>query len=85
MLARDLVEPFRAAVLAGEVQVLAVPARTISADVHEAPSAGVTLAARLLRSFAIIREKGLADIEALLEQDMLNHYQANKPELNFLL
>ena len=56
--------------------------RVLAGDVHEAPSSCDALALQIVE---ILPEKGLVDIEALLEQDMLNHYQAKKPVLSFLL
>mmetsp|Transcript_54858 Transcript_54858/g.117124 ORF Transcript_54858/g.117124 Transcript_54858/m.117124 type:complete len:464 (+) Transcript_54858:93-1484(+) len=48
----------------------------------EGSSDGVSVVRRLVE---IPREQGLANVTALMEQDMCNRYQAKKPELNYLL
>mmetsp|Transcript_97955 Transcript_97955/g.263218 ORF Transcript_97955/g.263218 Transcript_97955/m.263218 type:complete len:112 (-) Transcript_97955:1269-1604(-) len=77
-----------AAISQADATAMALPKSTILSEsdndstTAEGSAEFVGVARRLVE---IPREQGLENITLLLELDMLNRYQAKKPELNFLL
>eukprot|EP00446_Apocalathium_sp_SHHI-4_P084957 CAMPEP_0177460900 /NCGR_PEP_ID=MMETSP0369-20130122/14921_1 /TAXON_ID=447022 ORGANISM="Scrippsiella hangoei-like, Strain SHHI-4" /NCGR_SAMPLE_ID=MMETSP0369 /ASSEMBLY_ACC=CAM_ASM_000364 /LENGTH=465 /DNA_ID=CAMNT_0018934337 /DNA_START=81 /DNA_END=1478 /DNA_ORIENTATION=- len=70
-----------------EATAMPLPKRTSEVESDSDSTAeGSSIAASVVRRLVEIpREQGLENITLLLELDMLNRYQAKKPELNFLL